>query len=301
MQKACEVLGRDIAFIASGDLSHRLTSDAPAGYNAKGCVFDSQVEEILREGAFERLFELDDSLIHDAGECGFRSLLMLAGVFDGFAVETRVLSYEGPYGVGYMIAWTKSVGRGQEESLMDRIQSHKSPDTNQTLSEPAKLAKEAIETFVKEGRIISPGKDLPRYMLNDQAAAFICIKKSGALRGCIGTTEPVRPNLAEEIIRNAIEAACHDPRFPGVGVHELPGLLYTVDVLGKPEPIPDISYLDCNQYGVIVESGFRRGLLLPDIEGVDTVEDQVAIARRKAGIAPSEPVTLHRFTVTRYR
>jgi AmmeMemoRadiSam system protein A len=185
---------------------------------------------------------------------------------------------------------------------MDEIKAHlENQNSNDRLSKPAKLAKEAIETYVREGRVISPGQDLPDYMLNQRGAAFVCIKKGSSLRGCIGTTEPVMPNLAEEIIRNAIESARRDPRFPAVEPRELSDLSYTVDVLGKPEQIPDTSYLDPKEYGIIVESGFRRGLLLPDIDGVDTSETQVVIARQKAGIGSSEPVTLYRFTVTRFQ
>ncbi len=174
-------------------------------------------------------------------------------------------------------------------------------ESNVKESAPVKVAREAVETYVREGRIIAPSDDLPPFLLGEEGASFICLKKSAALRGCIGTTAPTQPSLAEEIIKNAIAAATKDPRFPAVRPQELADIVYTVDILGEPEQIPDQSYLDPGEYGVIVESGFRKGLLLPDIEGVDTVADQVAIAKQKAGIALSESATLYRFKVTRYK
>ncbi|OFX13736.1 MAG: AmmeMemoRadiSam system protein A, partial [Armatimonadetes bacterium RBG_16_58_9] len=137
------------------------------------------------------------------------------------------------------------------------------------------------------------------YLLNKQAGAFVCLKIDGELRGCIGTIEPSYDSLAEEIVANAISAATRDPRFLPVEPNELPELECSVDVLSPPEPVADKSELDPKVYGVIVESGGGRGLLLPDLEGVDTVDDQVDIARRKAFISPNEPIKLYRFRVIR--
>ena len=139
-----------------------------------------------------------------------------------------------------------------------------------------------------------------RQELQGRSAAFVCLKKEGELRGCIGTFQPTRDSLAEEITANAISAACRDPRFPPVSEQELDALDVSVDVLGEPEPISDVSQLDPRRYGVIVRRGTRIGLLLPDLEGVDSVEQQLEIARSKAGISPHEPIQLYRFTVERY-
>lgn len=133
-----------------------------------------------------------------------------------------------------------------------------------------------------------------------RAGAFVSLKRDGELRGCIGTILPARASLAEEIIGNAIAAGTEDPRFPAVTEAELPSLVYDVDVLTRPEPIASEDALDVKRYGVIVESGTRRGLLLPDLAGVSTVEEQVTIARRKGNIAPHEPVQLYRFEVVRH-
>ncbi len=165
-----------------------------------------------------------------------------------------------------------------------------------------KLARRAIEEYVRYGRVIPPPP--PEEMtpeMKQQAGTFVSIKKHGQLRGCIGTFLPLCNNVAEEVIRNAIAAATEDPRFPPVTKDELDELEISVDVLSPPEPVDDISQLDPKKYGVIVESGWRRGLLLPDLEGVDTVEQQLAIAMAKAGISPGEPIKVYRFTVQRYR
>jgi AmmeMemoRadiSam system protein A len=163
------------------------------------------------------------------------------------------------------------------------------------------LARAAIESWLKGGK--KPAADEnreARARLQDRAAAFVSIKKRGALRGCIGTFQPSRENLAEEIASNAVSAAFRDPRFPPVCEDELDELEISVDVLGEPEPVPDASYLDPRRFGVIVKRGNRVGLLLPDLEGVDSVEQQLEIARNKAGIAPHEPLQLYRFTVNRF-
>jgi len=163
-----------------------------------------------------------------------------------------------------------------------------------------RLARETIENYVKQGKIITPPKDLPEEMINQKAGVFVSLKKFGDLRGCIGTFMPTQENIAQEIIKNAISAAIDDPRFSPVTVFELEDLSISVDVLSAPEEVKDTSQLDPKKYGVIVSSGYKKGLLLPDLEGVDTVEYQIDIAKRKAGIYPNEKVKLYRFEVKRY-
>jgi AmmeMemoRadiSam system protein A len=161
------------------------------------------------------------------------------------------------------------------------------------------LARQTITQYVRTGVTIQPPAELTAGMAQ-QAGAFVSLHKRDALRGCIGTLEPTRANVAEEVIQNAISAATRDPRFPAVQADELKELEISVDVLTAAEPIASIDELDPKRYGVIVQSGWRRGVLLPDLEGVDTAEYQVSIARRKAGIGPQEPVQLYRFEVKRY-
>jgi len=162
-----------------------------------------------------------------------------------------------------------------------------------------KLAKETVESYIRDGKMPQPEELTPE--MKERAGVFVSLHKHGELRGCIGTFEPTKANVAEEIIANAVNSATRDPRFPPVAVAELDDLEYSVDILTEPEPIKDASQLDHKKYGVIVESGFRRGLLLPDLEGVDSAEEQINICRLKAGIPPHEPVNLYRFQVRRFK
>ncbi|MFA5352964.1 MAG: AmmeMemoRadiSam system protein A [Thermodesulfovibrionales bacterium] len=161
-------------------------------------------------------------------------------------------------------------------------------------------AKRAVEEYILHRRVITPPDPLPpEFSL--KAGIFICLKAQGELRGCIGTFLPCEANLFREIVRNAISAATADPRFLPVEADELEGLEYTVDILSEPERVESASDLDPKKYGVIVEKGRRKGLLLPDLEGVDTVEEQLRITKMKAGIAPDDQdVQLFRFLVERY-
>jgi len=161
------------------------------------------------------------------------------------------------------------------------------------------IARRAVESYVKNGEELDVS-GAPDEVRDMKAGAFVCLKIGGELRGCIGTIKPAAPNLAEEIRNNAISSATTDPRFIPVRSGELDSLQYSVDILEEPEDVPDISYLDPSQYGVIVRSGLKTGLLLPDLEGVNTAEEQVRIASRKAGISRAEPVQLQRFKVTRH-
>ncbi|MGB9788385.1 MAG: AmmeMemoRadiSam system protein A [Dictyoglomus turgidum] len=164
------------------------------------------------------------------------------------------------------------------------------------------LARKAIETYLKEGRVITPPPDIPDY-LKRKAGTFVSLhrKSTGELRGCIGTIIPTTSNIAEEIIRNAINAATEDPRFPPLDLDELDDIEISVDVLSPLEEIKDIKDLDPKKYGVVVEKGWRRGVLLPDLEGVDTIEEQLSIALAKAGISPSENFKVYRFSVDRFK
>jgi AmmeMemoRadiSam system protein A len=161
-----------------------------------------------------------------------------------------------------------------------------------------KLAKDTVKSYICHGEVLRP-KELSAEM-KARAGVFVSIKKRGELRGCIGTFIPTRQNVAEEIVTNAISAATQDPRFTPVEASELDDLEYSVDVLTEPEPVRGVDQLDPKEYGVIVECGFRRGLLLPDLDGVDSVEEQIRICRAKAGISAEEPINLHRFRVKRF-
>lgn len=301
IRESAEALGKKVVVIASGDLSHRLIPGAPAGYNPNGKIFDEKLVEILKAFDIKALQALKPSLIERAGECGLRSIWIMAGTLDGYKVKSEVLSYEGPFGVGYCVARFKPEGSG--ESLLEKLYQVRRDaiDSRRKNEDPyVRLARYTLETYVKEGKIPELPEDLPEEMLISKAGVFVSIKKHGELRGCIGTFLPTRKNVAEEIQRNAIAAGCEDPRFYPVGADELDDLEYSVDVLTKPEPIDSVDMLDPKKYGVIVRKGSRSGLLLPDLEGVDTVEEQLRIVLAKAGIRPNEKYQMERFEVIRH-
>lgn len=285
IERAAVRLGRAVVLIASGDLSHRLTADAPAGFDPAGKEFDRRLVALLRRGDVAALSELDEDLREAAGECGYRSILMMLGAFGVSRLETRVLSYEGPFGVGYCVAlvYPPTVGEPAAEGGDALVA----------------LAREAIKAYVTEEAVLEPPEPLPPE-LQGQAGVFVSLHKFGELRGCIGTTGPTEPDLARQVISNAIAAATDDPRFEPVEPSELDDLEISVDVLTPAEPISGPDELDPKVYGVIVRRGYRSGLLLPDLEGIETVEEQVDIARRKAGLGPDEPVQLFRFRVVRH-
>lgn len=163
-----------------------------------------------------------------------------------------------------------------------------------------RLARASLESYIRDGKILEVPEDLPAEMQKTRAGAFVSIHKHGKLRGCIGTILPTADSLAEEIIENAVSAATRDPRFDSITEDELQWLEINVDVLTTPEPIDSADKLDVKKYGVIVTSGHKRGLLLPDLDGVDTVEQQIRIASQKAGIHPGEKISLQRFEVVRH-
>jgi AmmeMemoRadiSam system protein A/AmmeMemoRadiSam system protein B len=302
IRKAADSIGRRIAFIASGDLSHRLKPEAPAGYNPDAHLFDEEVVAALRDGAPDRVINIDQNLRNQAGECGYRSMLVAFGVTEGLQPAPEVLHYEAPFGVGYVVAQLvlspstaggPQPGKGQAETGKDI--------GSVTGQELPSLARQAVETFIREERIIEPSKDLAG-LLGQRLACFVSIKTlSGDLRGCIGTIEPVRNTLTGELITNAISAATRDPRFPPITRTELAGLKYSVDVLSEPE-VTNLEGLNPLIYGVIVEEegGISRGLLLPNLEGVDSAQKQVEIAMRKAGISPGARLKLLRFRAERF-
>jgi AmmeMemoRadiSam system protein A/AmmeMemoRadiSam system protein B len=304
IRRAVEMTSRAVAFVASGDLSHRLKPEAPAGYQPQAHLFDEEVVASLRDGQPERIVNINPDLRKLAGECGYRSLLVAVGATRGLNADCDVLHYEAPFGVGYMVAQLvqAQTSHAEIESVLERATEPQEEASEAGGEELPALARLAIETFVREKAIIAPPANASA-LLKQRAACFVSLKTiDGDLRGCIGTIEPVKNSLAEELIANAISAATRDPRFPPVNAAELTSLRYSVDVLHPPEPA-EFEDLDPSTYGVIVEdeAGAHRGLLLPDIRGVETARQQVDIAARKAGIAPGAALKLSRFRVERFR
>jgi len=296
-------LDRRTVIIASGDLSHKLLKNGPYGFAPQGPEFDRMITEDFRKADFFHMMTYDAEFTDAAAECGLGSFRIMAGAFDKEAVSGELLSYEGPFGVGYGVAWFADSGpdpsRDFERKYLEwenaRLAERKSAE-----DEYVRLARLSIETYVQTGHMAKLPSDLSAELTARRAGVFVSLKKNGRLRGCIGTIAPTADSVAEEILRNAISAATKDPRFDPVTEEELSSLVYDVDVLGDAEGIDSPDQLDVKRYGVIVENGFRRGLLLPDLEGVENVGDQISIARQKAGIRPDEKISLKRFEVTRH-
>jgi AmmeMemoRadiSam system protein B/AmmeMemoRadiSam system protein A len=276
--RAIKELDRDAVLVASGDMTHYEPQKTAEAKDAK--AIDAMVS--LDEDGLTRYYEeLDISM------CAYGPAVSLISA-------ARELGAAGAELVKYQTSgdttgdYTAVVGYAG--IIIKRAARHPL----------AALARQTVETYVREGRVPPPPAELTPEM-EEPSGVFVSIHKLGALRGCIGTFEPQQKNVAAEIIANAVSSATRDPRFPPIAPEELKDLDYSVDVLTRPEPIDDISRLDPKRYGVIVECGWRRGLLLPDLEGVDSAEDQIDICRRKGDIDPDEPVKLYRFEVERYK
>ncbi|MBR4755169.1 MAG: AmmeMemoRadiSam system protein A, partial [Lachnospiraceae bacterium] len=303
INEAVEELGRKVVYIASGDLSHKLQEDGPYGFAPEGPEYDRRIMDVCSRAAFGELFDFTDLFRECAAECGHRSFVIMAGVLDGKAVEAHELSHQDVTGVGYGICTFRPTGPDERRHFLKDYfdKSRKAIDERKEMSdEYVKLARQSLENYITKGIRMAIPADVPAEMRDRRAGAFVSIHKNGKLRGCIGTILPTKDSLAEEIITNAISASTQDPRFNPIDEEELPWLDVKVDVLGDPEQIDGLDKLDVKKYGVIVTTGDRTGLLLPDLEGVDTVEEQVAIAFQKGGIKTDEEVFLYRFEVIRH-
>lgn len=301
--RAVNETGRRAVYVASGDLSHKLQEHGPYGFAREGPEYDRKIMEVLSSASFDKLFDFSDDLCNKAAECGHRSFVIMAGAFDGIKVRAEELSHEDVTGVGYGICCLYPEGEDEGRRFLDvRLDSSRSAlEQKKSNADPyVRLAYETVNAYIQNGKKIGIPDGLPESMLNEKAGAFVSIHEHGMLRGCIGTILPVTGCVASEIIQNAISASTRDPRFSPIRKEELPYLEISVDVLMAPEDIDSPDELDVKKYGVIVYNGYKRGLLLPDLDGVDTVEEQIDIARRKAGIGADEPYSLQRFEVIRH-
>lgn len=303
IQEVSRMLDRRVVIIASGDLSHCLKEDGPYGYRKEGPLYDEKIMDVMERGAFGELLQFEESFCEKAAECGHRAFTIMAGAFDQTAVNVKRLSYEGPFGVGYGICTYHAQGVDEQRNFLEQFEaSERKRFLSQQENEDScvKLARHTIETYIRSGKPPQVPEDLPEELYRRRAGTFVSLKEDGKLRGCIGTITAVQNSLAEEIIHNAVSACSRDPRFPPVEHWEVERLTITVDVLGDTEQISSPDELDVTRYGVIVTKGHRRGLLLPNLEGVDTVRQQIAIAKQKAGIKEQESVELERFEVVRH-
>lgn len=294
---------KNVIWVASGDLSHKLKADGPYGLSIEGPIFDGQITKAISEADFMKLLSFDEDFCERAAECGLRSFIMMTGALDGMKVDSKLLSYEGPFGVGYAVASFKVIEEDNQRHF-DKIyeaQEKKRLDSIKAKEDPyVRLARESLEYYIHHDKVMKTSLDLPDELTKQRAGVFVSIKMDQRLRGCIGTIHPTTFSIAEEIIHNAISSGTRDYRFNPVTESELHRLTYSVDVLNEPEDIESMGELDVKRYGVIVRYGGKSGLLLPNLEGIDTPEEQVSIALRKAGIRENQPYQMQRFEVIRH-
>ncbi len=273
--QAIKKLNREVVILASSDMTHYEPDESARQKDAQAieAILALNGDELLK-----RVRELNITM------CGYApAVSLIAAARELGADKAELVKYQtsgdtsGDY--GSVVGYAGVIIRGSHPL--------------------ARLARETVEAYIKTGKTPRLKELTPE--MKEKAGVFVSIHKLGGLRGCIGTFEPTRPNVAEEIMSNAVSSATRDPRFSPITPDELKDLDYSVDVLSSPEPIESPDQLDPKKYGVIVESGWRRGLLLPDLEGVDSVEQQIDISRQKAGIGNDEPVKLYRFEVKRYK
>lgn len=301
IKEAVNLSNNKTVIIASGDLSHKVTEAAPYGYSPHGKEFDEKVMKHLENGDVLSIFKMDKNMIECAGECGLRSFHILLGTMDRYKIRGELLSYEAPFGIGYGVM-RFDTSEGDREDLLQKISEIRKESLKKIRDnedEYVRLARETLEHYVKTDNLINIPPYVTKEMLKEERGVFVSLKKDGELRGCIGTIFPAYDNIAEEIIHNAVEAGQRDPRFNPVEDEELEDIIYSVDVL-MPAEKASRETLDSKKYGVIVRSGSRSGLLLPDLSGVDTVDEQIEIALRKAEIREDEPYSIERFEVVRH-
>lgn len=273
---AADELDRDIVIIASGDLSHKLSKDTPYGFAKEGIAFDKQAMQALQENNLEAFHTMDKGMVKKAAQCGLPAFQMLCGALRECSFISDFLSYEHPFGIGYAIC---AFSPTEEDPFLA-------------------LARLALTTFLEEQRFLKLEK-IPTEM-KQRAGVFVSYYKGNNLRGCLGSIHPYKTNLADEIIRNAIQAGTKDPRFPPITVKELRQLHIRIDILSALEPVFFIDELDPKEYGLLVTSGEKQAILLPNLKGIDTPEQQLTMALQKAHIHPNDYYTMERFQVTRH-
>lgn len=305
---AAEETGRRVAVVASANLSHRLSETSPLGWSPDGPLFDSMACGALGSGSFLPLLTCDRAFAESAGECGLRPLQVLAGALDETRVTCDLMSYEAPFGVGYAVASfvpTTDVGSDPSRDFLSAYERWAGQELERRREgEDAfvSLAREALESYVLTGERMEVPEGLPAELAEPRAGAFVTLWSSGELRCCVGTLAPQRSTLAAEVCANAVAAARGDRQAPHVAADELDDLVYEVDVVHDPEPC-GIDGLDPARYGVVVSTpDGRRGMMLPGLPGIGTVEEQVGAAALRGGIALGrDEVSYRRFLVTRHR
>ncbi len=303
VRNAVDKCDKNVVVIASGDLSHYLKNSGPYKFAPEGPQFDARVTMDMASGNFKDFLDFDDEFCDAAGECGMRGFTIMAGILDSTAVRPDFLSYEGPLGVGYSVCRFETDGYDENRDFLNQYIDEKKAELEKKRSledEYVKLARKSLESFLIKRCKLQKPDNLEGELIDKKAGVFVSIKKEGRLRGCMGTINPGEECVADEIINNALAAGFGDTRFDALKEHELEEIEISVDVLGIPEKVDSTDMLDPHKYGVIVGMGCAEGLLLPNLPGIDTVEQQVAIALQKAGIPKSSGFEIKRFEVVRH-
>jgi len=301
IKEVVEESNKDAVFIGSGDLSHRLKDEGPYDCNPYGEKFDKEIIRLLTSGDVVGVFNLNTEMIENAGECALRSYYIMLGAMDGNDIKGELFSYEGTFGVGYAVMKFNLSSSDKDvlkEIMVDKRKKYNKRVKNEDVY--VRLARESLTHYLIDGSHMDVPSYVTQEMINDKRGVFVSLKKFGALRGCIGTIFPVTSSIAKEIMRNAIEAGEGDPRFGNVSEGELEDIVFSVDVLTQPI-VASKEELNPKKYGVVVRSGRKSGLLLPDLPGVNTMEQQISIVLNKAMISPNEDYTIEKFEVIRHK
>ena len=304
IKKIVNKINRKVVFVASGDLSHKLQEYGPYGYIEEGPIYDKNIMNTLKKGNFNELLEYDEDLVEKAAVCGHNSFIIMSGALDGITVESKMLSYQGITGVGYGLVIYTPKEKNKERLFLQKYlekEKNKIQEIRNKSDEYVQLAIKTIYEYIKNNKIIEVPNNINNELKNNQRGVFVSIHKFNRLRGCIGTIYPITNSIANEIINNAISASTKDERFSPIKDDELDYLDIKVDVLMEPELIKSKEELNIKKYGVIVTSGYKKGLLLPDLDGIDTIDQQIEIAKRKGNIEDNEDIKLERFEVIRHK
>ncbi|HEY8804195.1 MAG TPA: AmmeMemoRadiSam system protein A [Clostridium sp.] len=301
IKEAVDESYKNVVFIGSGDLSHRLKDEGPYDYSPYGEKFDKEIISLLEKGDVVGVLNINSEMIENAGECGLRSYYIMLGAMDGNEIKGELLSYEGTFGVGYAVM--KFELSSSDRDILSEINEGKKKKYNERVNNEdvyVRLARESLTHYLIEGKYMDVPSYVTEEMINTKRGVFVSLKKFGALRGCIGTILPVTASIAKEIVGNAVAAGEGDPRFSNVLEEELEDIIFSVDVLTEPE-VALKGELNPKKFGVIVRCGVKSGVLLPDLEGVDTTEQQISIVLNKATISPNEDYSIEKFQVIRHK
>lgn len=292
----------NVVVIASGDLSHRLKDNAYYDYNEIGEVFDKTVLNILKNSDVMSLFNMDNDIVQSAAQCALNSLYVMLGCCNKIYLESTCLSYEGPFGIGYAVFSFHKI-KDNIDGYLIALEKHNNELMRESLTNESiysKLARDAIKHYISTGNYLENHSDYNDAFFNNKYGVFISLKNDGILRGCVGTLKPKYKNLKEEIIHNSIESALYDPRFMPVDISELNMINISIDIICTLESC-SIDDLCPSKYGVLVKSGEKEGVLLPNIPGIDSSSEQIKIALCKAGIEDNEDFSLFRFETKRFK